>query len=79
MKQNLEIILSKLNDIQIKLRKLGPTRRVQYAGNVNENILLAEKLFLAYKDIISSFKTEETTEELAEYVHDILKDRIVNI
>lgn len=36
MEQNLEIILSKLNDIQIKLRKLGPTRRVKYAGNVSE-------------------------------------------
>lgn len=76
MEQNLEIILSKLNDIQIKLRKLGPTRRVQYAGNVSEKNLQAEKLFLAYKDVISSFKTKETTVELAEYVHDILRERI---
>lgn len=40
------------------------------------SILQAEKLFLAYTDVISSFKIKETTVELAEYVHDILRERI---
>lgn len=76
MEEDLERIFNELSDIQITLRKLGPSRRLQYKNKVKEKILKAKELYSFYKTIISIFSEQKTSLELAEYVYEVLKERI---
>lgn len=75
MEKNLETILNELTDIQVNLRKLGPSKRLQYKDKVEEKIRKAKELYSFYKTIIR-ISEQKTTLELAEYVYEVLKERI---
>lgn len=76
MEKELERILDELTNIQVSLRKLGPSKRLQYKDKVEEKIRKAKELYSLYNNIISICTEQKSTLELAEYIYEVLKERI---
>lgn len=74
MEIEIRLILEKLENIRVSLRKLGPKRRQEKIGL--DKINSAKLLYNTYKEILKSLDSSQLSGELTCYILDILDVRI---
>lgn len=79
MEHDLEEIYENLKQIQIALRKLGPSKRLKYKDNVKDKIQKARILHFKYKDIVELVTLQRDSSDLTGYIYQTLIEKIESI
>lgn len=74
----LELIYSKLLEIQVNLRKLGPIKRDKYRELVCNKISLADEYFKDYETIVKSYE-QKSAELLSGYILELIVEKIESV
>lgn len=77
MSYELELIYSRLSEIHINLRKLGPKKRENYKELVSKKIELAESYFKDYQTIVKCY--DQGKSELSGYILELVSEKIESI